>query len=117
MPIGRPVPHGLSLLVRAIRCFFSSAPHGVSGNPSGMLVPRSPKVATGGVPVGGGGGGAASCPRQWPRPSPGARVQTPERSGFPLAVRGTGASRLGSPEVNRGTVGFGYFGHCASAVG
>src|SRR5207245_814024 len=97
------------------------AAHDVSGKPSGILVPRSPKVAIGGVPGGGGGGGGggvAFCPRPpRPRPSPCARVQTPDRSGFPSVVRGAGASMFGCPFASRGTPWPGRFSHCARTAG
>src|SRR5262245_15838328 len=116
-PIGRQFASGFSLLLSAIRCFFKSAAHGVSGSPSGMFVPRSPNVATGGVPGGGGGGGVAFAPRPLPRPSPCARVHSPDKSGLPSAVRGTDASMLTCPFGSFGTAGFARFSHCAPAPG
>src|SRR5262245_13060266 len=47
-----------------------------------------------------------------PRPS---IDQTPERSGFPFAVRGGGAVRLGLPSAVRGIPGVGTSSHCAAA--
>src|ERR1700720_1687762 len=38
---------------------------------------------------------------------------TPERSGFPSAVRGAGAVRFGLPPEVRGMPGVGRFSHCA----
>src|SRR5580704_2873754 len=40
---------------------------------------------------------------------------TPERSGLPSAVRGTGAARLGLPAAVRGMPGVGRFSHCAAS--
>ena len=37
----------------------------------------------------------------------------PEKSGLPSAVRGVGASMRTLPCASRGTLGSGYFGHCA----
>src|ERR1041384_2136747 len=42
--------------------------------------------------------------------------QMPERSGFPSAVCGTGAFRLGLPSAVRGVPGSGTLIHCADAV-
>ena len=39
----------------------------------------------------------------------------PDRSGFPSAVRGVGAVRLGLPSSERGTLGFRGFAHWAGA--
>jgi hypothetical protein len=42
-----------------------------------------------------------------------ARIQTPDKSGLPSAVRGAGASISTLPWASRGTSGAGNFGHCA----
>src|SRR5262245_11351664 len=98
-----------------MRFFLSSAAHGVIG--SGYPRPAtSPKVESGmpsGVVVGGGGAPAA---RPRPPPPPPARIQIPEKSTFPSAVRGVGASRTGLPSAVRGTPGVGYDAHCAPNV-
>src|SRR6187200_991375 len=98
-----------------MRFFLSSAAHGVIGN--GYPRPAtSPKVESGvpsGVVVGGGG---APSPRPRPPPPPPARIQIPEKSTLPSAVRGVGASRFGLPSARRGTPGVGYDGHCAPSV-
>src|SRR6187200_573701 len=98
-----------------MRFFLSSAAHGVIGN--GYPRPAtSPKVESGvpsGVVVGGGG---APSPRPRPPPPPPARIQIPEKSTLPSAVRGVGASRFGLPSAVRGTPGVGYEGHCAPSV-
>src|SRR5678816_1397487 len=115
-PIGRHHTSGLSLLLSAMRFFLSSAAHGVIGN--GYPRPAtSPKVESGvpsGVVVGGGG---APSPRPRPPPPPPARIQIPEKSTLPSAVRGVGASRFGLPSAIRGTPGVGYDGHCAPSEG
>src|SRR5687767_9056076 len=113
IPIGRQRASGLSLLLAASRCFLSSAAHGVYGRPPDMLAPSSKNVATGGE-FGSTGGGAAPRPRA-PPPSPRNRTQLPDRSGLPLAMRGTGASMRTWPLSSRGTPGAGYFGHCAAS--
>jgi hypothetical protein len=43
-----------------------------------------------------------------------ARIQTPEKSGLPSAVRGAGASIRTLPSASRGTPAVGNFGHCAA---
>src|SRR6516225_978764 len=58
-------------------------------------------------------------PRPPPRPPPRggalfARIHTPEKSGLPSAVRGTGASRRTAPFASRGSVGSAIFGHWAA---
>ncbi|HKE82693.1 MAG TPA: hypothetical protein VKB50_03025, partial [Vicinamibacterales bacterium] len=62
-----------------------------------------------------GAGGAPCRPR--PPPPPPARIQMPEKSTLPSAVRGVGASRFGLPSAARGTPGVVYDGHCANSVG
>ena len=98
-----------------MRFFLSSAAQGVIGN--GYPRPAtSPNVESGipsGVVVGGGG---APLPRPRPPPPPPARIQIPEKSTLPSAVRGVGASRFGLPSAARGTPGVGYEGHCAPSV-
>src|SRR5436190_12251293 len=112
-PIGRHHTSGLSLLLSAIRFFFSSAAQGCSGN----WKPRpatSPNVESGmpsGVVVGAGGAPAR------PRPPPPTRFQTPEKSILPSGVLGAGPSRTGLPSGVRGTPGVGYDGHCAPTAG
>src|SRR5688572_3291752 len=108
MPIGRQCASGLSLLLPAMRVLSSSAPYGVSGSPPLMFWATSRKPATGG-PLGGGAG--APC-----RPPPPPR-HTPDRSGFPSAVFGTGPFMSGSPPAVLGTPGVGCLGHCADRVG
>src|SRR6185295_15363635 len=98
-PIGRHQTSGLSLLLSAIRFFFSSSAHGCSG--SGYPRPATSKNCdTGGVPSGGGvGAGAAPRPRPPPPPPPPPKrvSQMPEKSGLPSAVLGAGAARLALP--------------------
>src|SRR5262245_2078751 len=67
-----------------------------------------------GVVVGAGGAPAA---RPRPPPPPPARIQMPEKSTLPSAVRGVGASRFGLPSDARGTPGVGYEGHWAPNEG
>src|SRR6185295_17789222 len=43
-------------------------------------------------------------------------IQRPEKSGWPSAVFGAGAVRLNFPSAVLGTLGVGYFSHCAPAV-
>src|SRR5215207_6677023 len=43
-------------------------------------------------------------------------IQTPDRSGLPLASRGVGAERSTSPPGVRGASGLGYLIHCADTV-
>jgi hypothetical protein len=43
-----------------------------------------------------------------------ARIHEPEKSGFPSAVRGVGASISTLPWASRGSPASGYFGHCAA---
>jgi hypothetical protein len=62
------------------------------------------------------GGGGAPLPRPRPPPPPPARIQIPEKSILPSAVRGVGASRIGWPSAVRGTPGVAYDGHCAPSV-
>src|SRR5262249_17527816 len=123
---------GLSLSFVAIRCFFTSAAAGVNGRPPGMLVPRSKKVARGGAfgsAANGVVGGSTTtpplrlvCPRgattpasSCGKPPRSARVQTPDRSGLPSAVRGTLASITTRPSASRGTPDCLNFGHCAKS--
>src|SRR5262245_22111180 len=98
-----------------MRFFLSSAAHGVIGN----AYPRpatSPNVESG-IPSGVvAGGGGAPLPRPRPPPPPPARIQMPEKSTLPSAVRGAGASRFGLPSARRGIPGVGYDGHCAPRV-
>ena len=62
--------------------------------------------------------GAAAPPRPRAGQSThGTDSQTPDRSGFPSAVRGVGASRFTWPSAVFGTFGMACFGHCASTVG
>src|SRR4249919_1689928 len=61
--------------------------------------------------------GAGGPPRPRPPPPPPARVQIPEKSTLPSAVRGAGASRFGFPSAVRGTPAVGYDGHCAPIEG
>ena len=49
------------------------------------------------------GGGGAPAARPRPPPPPPARIQMPEKSTLPSAVRGVGASRFGLPSAVRGT--------------
>src|ERR1700686_1163784 len=120
--MGRQWASGLSLLFSDFRLFSTSAAHGCSGSPSFMLAPILKNVASGGPSDGGGGGGGRGAwAGAWgcapPRP-PGTRVtsHTPEKSGFPSAVRGVGAVRSGFPSAVFGTPE-GYKGHCAKASG
>ena len=62
------------------------------------------------------GAGGPPRPRPPPPPAP-ARIQMPEKSTLPSAVRGAGASRFGFPSAVRGTPGVGYDGHCAPIEG
>src|SRR5687768_14532017 len=43
-------------------------------------------------------------------------IQTPDRSGLPLASRGVGAERTTSPFAVRGAPGLGNLNHCAASV-
>src|SRR5262245_66076550 len=110
-PIGRQCASGLSLLLSAIRFFTSSTAHGCSGKPPCIAEPASRNDAIGGVPGGGGGGGAGAalalfCP-PCPRCPAGGRTisHIPERSGFPLRMRGPGALRVPFPSVAFGLRG------------
>src|SRR5262245_28167797 len=67
-----------------------------------------------GVVVGAGGAPAA---RPRPPPPPPARIQMPEKSTLPSAVRGVAASRTGLPSDVRGIPGVGYAGHWAPSDG
>src|SRR6516164_7932278 len=99
-----------------------------------MFAPASKKVATGG-PFGSKGNGGivrstampprpppglapAGAPPCRPRPPPGGPllecIQSPEKSGFPSAVRGVGASPRTLPLESRGTLESGTVGHCAA---
>ena len=113
-PIGRQCASGLSFMPSAIRFFLSSAAQGCIGAVlSGRFVPMSKKVASGGRSAGTGGG--ASPPR--PRPPPPPASQMPDKSGFPSAVLGVGAVRLGFPSANLGILGVVKVGHCANTDG
>src|SRR3954464_11634288 len=97
-----------------------------------LLAPAGPGASGGGPPAGGapGGGGppgggppgrAPRPPPPWPcRPGPvprggplSARIHIPEKSGFPSAVRGAGASISTLPCASRGAPAAGCVGHCA----
>src|SRR5215469_386446 len=98
-----------------------------------MFAPASKKVATGGPFGSKGNGGIVRSTGTPPRPPPGlapagarpcrprpppggpllACIHSPERSGFPSAVRGVGASPRTLPLASRGTFGSGTAGHCA----
>src|SRR6185295_18867773 len=109
IPIGRQFASGLSLVPLALRCFKSSAAHGLNGRPSLNPAPTLPNVEAGGSPGGETGGGATFPP--WNH----ALSQSPVKSGLPSAVRGAGASRFGLPSGVRGTPRVGYDGHCADS--
>src|SRR6516165_1968183 len=99
-----------------------------------MFAPASKKVATGGPFGSKGNGGIVRSTAMPPRPPPGlapagappcrprsprggpllACIQSPEKSGFPSAVRGVGASPRSLPLESRGTFGSGTVGHCAA---
>src|SRR3984893_13221235 len=111
-PIGRQCASGLSLLFPALRVFTSSAAHGCSGRPSLTFAPTSRKVVTGG-PTENEGAGPASVPPPAGPSCPSPRIQIPERSGLPSAVRGAGAVKSGLPSGVLGTPAVGYVGHCA----
>src|SRR5687768_9921460 len=102
-------------MLSAIRFFFSSAAHGSIGS----AAPRpatSPKLETG-TPSGGVEkvipGVAPAPPRRPPPPPP--RIQIPEKSILPSAVRGGAPVRTGAPFGSRGTSFVGYEGHCAAS--
>src|SRR5881397_3746325 len=127
MPIGRQCASGLSLLKSAIRPFTSSAAQGLNGRPSLNPEPLSRNDAGAISSRDAFGGEAAGCAAFAAPPPPrklfrvwsaGGRTicQIPERSGLPSDVRGAGASRLGCPLGNLGTLGVGRDGHCARAL-
>src|SRR5688500_37139 len=94
-----------------MRFFFSSAAHGVSGRPPGMLRPMSTKVPSGGAS--GVSDVTAGPPR---RPLGGTRLShVPEKSGLPFGMRGAGALRSGRPSAVRGMSGVRWIDHCADA--
>src|SRR5688572_5213332 len=110
-PSGRQCASGLSIELSAMRFFFSSAAHGVSGRPPGMLRPMSTKVASGGASAV--SDVSAGPPR---RPLGGTRLShVPDKSGLPFGMRGAGASRFGRPSAVRGMSGVRWIGHCADA--
>src|ERR1700687_3113037 len=115
-PIGRQCASGLSLLFAARRAFTSSAAHGCSGRPSLTFAPTSRNVVTGG-PAENEGAGAASVPPPAGPSCPSPRIQFPEKSGLPSAVRGAGAVKSGLPSGVLGTPGVPYRGHCAESDG
>src|SRR5439155_8486166 len=128
MPIGRQCASGLSLLLSAMRLFTSFAAEGLNGRPSLNPEPlsRNDAEAISSRDTFGGGGVAGRAALAVPPPprklfrvwSAGGRTicQIPERSGLPSDVRGAGASRLGCPSGNLGTLGVGRDGHCARAL-
>src|SRR5258705_3904349 len=65
----------------------------------------SPNVASGGCPAGAVPGASVRF----------VRIQMPERSGLPSAVRGAGALRFGLPSAPFGTPGFECSAHCADS--
>src|SRR6266853_1551395 len=106
-PIGRQCASGLSLLLSAIRCFTSSAAHGWYGAPPGRWSPILPNTDPEG-PAGGPGaatGGAAGR-------GGGSAPHTPDKFGFPSAVRGGGALKSGLPSAVIGTPEGIQSGHC-----
>src|SRR5215813_8279393 len=111
MPIGRQCASGLSLLLSPIRFFTRSAAQGWYGAPPCVLLPMLPN------------GDPPPPPPRPPRPAAGggafgSRVisQTPDKSGLPSAVRGTGAFASSFPSALRGTPAGVCFGHCANGV-
>src|SRR5438876_5378095 len=92
-PIGRQCASGLSLLLSAIRCFTSSAAHGWYGAPPGSCAPILPNTDPEG-PVGGPGAaaGGAGVPAAGGAAARGggSAPHTPDKFGFPSAVRGGG---------------------------
>jgi hypothetical protein len=102
-------------MLSAMRFFFSSTAHGSIGSAK----PRpatSPKLETG-TPSGGVEkviAGAALAPPRPPPPPPPPRIQIPEKSTLPSAVRGGAPVRTGAPFASRGTSFVGYEGHCAA---
>src|SRR5688572_31436684 len=98
-------------MLSAMRFFFSSAAHGSIG--SGKPRPAtSPKLETG-TPSGGVEKvtAAAAPPPRPPPPPPPPRIQMPEKSTLPSAVRGGAPVRTGAPFGSRGTSLVGYEGH------
>src|SRR5581483_2058223 len=116
------------------RFFLRSRAHGVYGSPPSMFPPASKKVATGGPFGSKGNGGVVKSTGIPPRPPPGfapagalpclprpppggpllACIQSPEKSGFPSAVRGVGASPRTLPLGSRGTFASRTVAHCAA---
>src|SRR5438105_5594690 len=110
-PIGRQLASGLSFELPAIRCFRSSAAHGVNGSPSLKFWPMLAKAASGGSV--GARFGTIGPPR---RPLGGMRLShVPEKSILPFANRGGGVLRSGLPSVVRGVSFRTKEGHCAKA--
>src|ERR1700693_325422 len=115
-PIGRQCASGLSLLLAALRAFTRSAAHGCNGRPSLTFAPTSRNVVTGAPAENEGAGPGSVPPPAGPRcPSP--RIQLPERSGLPSAVRGAGAVRVGLPSGVLGTPAGGWGRPCAETGG
>src|SRR2546425_9585479 len=108
-PIGRQCASGLSLLLAARRDFTSSAAHGCSGRPSLTFAPTSRNVVTGG-PLENEGAGTGRVPPPAGPSCPSPRIQLPEKSGLPSAVRGGGAVKAGLPSGVLGTPAMGYGG-------
>src|SRR5215813_11800904 len=111
MPIGRQCASGLSLLLSPIRFFTRSAAQGWYGAPPCVLLPILPN------------GDPPPPPPRPPRPAAGggafgSRVisHTPDKSGLPSAIRGTGAFESSFPSAPNGTAAAVYFGHCAISV-
>src|SRR5688572_2155678 len=119
------------MLAPASKKVATGGPFGSNGNGavagSSETPPRAP--ACGPSPVSGPRAappGAAFAPPACPPPAPArpprppprggpllARIQTPEKSILPSAVRGGGASARTRPCASRGTDGSTTFGHCA----
>src|SRR5262245_47137729 len=102
-PCGRHSASGLSYPFA--RFLSRSGTHDWNGRPSLNPAPTLPNVARGGFPDG-------AVPVASVRL---VRIQIPEKSGLPSAVRGAGALRFGLPSDPFGTPGWGRNGHCADS--
>src|SRR5262245_1343997 len=115
-PIGRQCASGLSLLLSAMRCLTRSAAHGWYGAPPAtcapilpntpppgvgapVVAPGTPVAAGAVVPAAPGAVGVAAEPPAGAAGGGGAASHTPDRSGFPSAVRGAGALTSGFPSA------------------
>jgi hypothetical protein len=113
------------MLLPAMRCFFRSAAHGCSGRPPATPAPMSKKRPGPDVSTPVAAATSGRVPGEPPVPLTSLLTcwssrhpmfsHTPERSGTPAAVRGTGPCMFTRPSAARGAAAARRWGHCADS--